>query len=445
MADPDVLIVGFGPAGAAAAIAAQDAGARVLVLEKRAAGGGNAVVSGGFLFEPPTDGAADHLEHLFFGKTPRDVAEAFADGLLGLRDWMRELGADAIPFAPPGELGSFPHLVPSWPYVDGGRDASYWFVDHAPELKRGPALWDLLERNVNERGIEVRFDAALDSLDDADSKTVVLACGGFEANDYMKDAYLPLPPTGRVGHEGNTGDAIRLASEAGAGLWHMSECFGWFGFNAPGHEAAFAIDFHGPSFLLVDADGRRFCDETGYDVHERLRALVNVKPLLAGHPRLPIYGICDEQALRAGPLNGVVGTPNDYSWSADNQRELEAGWIQPVAGSRFDSDVLRATIDDFNKGAETGRDELFGRRGSHMRALEGELYAIELHPAVATTSGGPRRDGRARVLRPDGSAIGGLFAAGGAGSVWGPFTQHGGGLTDALVFGRIAGREAAAL
>ena len=78
-----------------------------------------------------------------------------------------------------------------------------------------------------------------------------------------------------------------------------------------------------------------------------------------------------------------------------------------------------------------------------MRALEGELYAIELHPAVATTSGGPRRDGCARVLRPDGSAIDGLFAAGGAGSVWGPFTQHGGGLTDALVFGRIAGREAA--
>ena len=47
------------------------------------------------------------------------------------------------------------------------------------------------------------------------------------------------------------------------------------------------------------------------------------------------------------------------------------------------------------------------------------------------------------MVRPDGTTVPGLYAAGGAGSVWGPFTQSGGGLTDALVFGRLAGREAA--
>src|SRR3954451_14587460 len=105
MPDADVLVVGFGPAGAAAAIAAHDAGARVLVVEKRAVGGGNAVVSGGFLFQPPADGAADHPQRVVFGRPRRDVAEAFADGLLSLKDWIAELGAGAIPFAPPGELG----------------------------------------------------------------------------------------------------------------------------------------------------------------------------------------------------------------------------------------------------------------------------------------------------------------------------------------------------
>src|SRR6476469_9266056 len=164
MTDADVVVVGFGPAGAAAAIAAHDAGARVLVLEKRPVGGGNAVVSGGFLFEPPAEGAADHLERLFFGKTPRDVAEAFADGLLGLKDWIGSLGTGWIPFAPPGELGSFPHLVPSWPNAVDGREATYYWVDHAPEMKRGAALWDLLERNVRERGIEVRFNTPLEQL-----------------------------------------------------------------------------------------------------------------------------------------------------------------------------------------------------------------------------------------------------------------------------------------
>jgi 3-oxosteroid 1-dehydrogenase len=57
-----------------------------------------------------------------------------------------------------------------------------------------------------------------------------------------------------------------------------------------------------------------------------------------------------------------------------------------------------------------------------------DLYAIELWPAVATTSGGPRRDADARVVRPDGTPVPGLYAAGGAGTVWGPFTHSGGGL-----------------
>jgi succinate dehydrogenase/fumarate reductase flavoprotein subunit len=72
-----------------------------------------------------------------------------------------------------------------------------------------------------------------------------------------------------------------------------------------------------------------------------------------------------------------------------------------------------------------------------------DLYAIELWPAAATTSGGPRRNARAQVVRPDGSPVPGLYAAGGAGTVWGPFTHSDGGLTDALVFGRLAGEHAA--
>jgi succinate dehydrogenase/fumarate reductase flavoprotein subunit len=79
-----------------------------------------------------------------------------------------------------------------------------------------------------------------------------------------------------------------------------------------------------------------------------------------------------------------------------------------------------------------------------MAALDlADLYAIELWPAVATTSGGPRRDACSRVVRPDGTPVPGLYAAGGAGTVWGPFTHSGGGLTDALVFGRLAGQDAA--
>jgi predicted oxidoreductase len=66
-------------------------------------------------------------------------------------------------------------------------------------------------------------------------------------------------------------------------------------------------------------------------------------------------------------------------------------------------------------------------------------------PGLATASGGPRRDAQARVLKADGTPIPGLYAAGGAGSIWAHLTEHGGGLGDALVFGRIAGASAAAV
>ena len=147
----------------------------------------------------------------------------------------------------------------------------------------------------------------------------------------------------------------------------------------------------------------------------------------------------------------MVGTPNGYRWSADNLAEVRRGWIARAGGPAelaerlgLDPAVLTATLTEFNAAAASGRDNRFGRRAEYMAVLDlTDLYAIELWPAVATTSGGPRRDACSRVVRPDGTLVPGLYAAGGAGTVWGPFTHSGGGLTDALVFGRLAGHHAA--
>jgi predicted oxidoreductase len=147
----------------------------------------------------------------------------------------------------------------------------------------------------------------------------------------------------------------------------------------------------------------------------------------------------------------VVGTPNDYRWSADNLAEVRRGWITRAASPAdlaerlgLDPALLTETLAEFNAAAAAGRDDRFGRRAQYMAPLDlADLYAIELWPAAATTSGGPRRDALARVVRPDGTPIPGLYAAGGAGTVWGPFTHSGGGLTDALVFGRLAGQHTA--
>jgi succinate dehydrogenase/fumarate reductase flavoprotein subunit len=278
----------------------------------------------------------------------------------------------------------------------------------------------------------------------------VLASGSFEADPGLRDAYLPLPLVS-VGHQGNTGDTLDLARAAGASLWHMSAFFGWLSFVHPEYRSAFTLDVHAPSFIYVDGDGRRFADETGWEVHDRVRALTAYLPRRPNRPRMPGWIIFDEAARQVGPLHGIVGSPNNYRWSADNSAEIAAGWIRSgdsaselTANTGLDPSTLEQTLSEYAAAVRAGRDDRFGRARPTLAPLVPPLFAIPMTPGVATASGGPRRDARARVLRPRGDPIQGLYAAGAAGSIWGHLTEHGGGLTDAIVFGRIAGRQAAA-
>ena len=466
---PAVVIAGYGPAGAAAAIAAHDDGRSVLVVEAAERGGGNARYSGGFLFDVPHDTAADHLDALCFGRTSRQVLSTYAAGLHELDGWLCSLGGTTAAFDPPP--ARLPAPFPSWPHLPAGQRIRYRTVTGGTG-RRGEALWDLLDAAVRARGIDVRYRTAAERLllgpsgavtglvtrQEGRTSTmtadggVVLACGGFEANPGLADAYLPFGPAWPVGHPGNTGAGLIMAQQAGAALWHMYGCFGWFAFRTPEFAAPFAVDFFAASHIFTDAGGHRFADETGYEVHDRLRALLTYLPRNPNRPQLPSWAVFDEAARRAGPLNGLLGTPNDYAWSADNAAEVERGWIlragspaQLAAEMGVDPDVLTSTLEHYNACARAGRDELFGRSADTLVPLDlTQLYAIATWPGIAGTTGGPRHDERARVLRPDGRTVPGLYAAGAVSLIWGHLIEHGGGLTDALVFGRIAGAQAAA-
>jgi succinate dehydrogenase/fumarate reductase flavoprotein subunit len=460
----DVLVIGFGAAGATAAITAHDAGASVAVVEKTASAGGNCVHSGGFLFEVEGPRAIDHLDALCFGKTDRGVLEAYARGLPEVTDFLGWLGGTAAPV----DIDAFGGMLPSWPHFPGAGHVRYRQFVPSPGERPGPGLWRVLENAVRERDIPVALDTpAVDLVLDGDRVAgavvdhdggrrrigaragVILASGGFEADPDLRDTYLPLPLTS-VGHQGNTGDTLDLARAAGASLWHMSAFFGWLSFVHPDYPAAFTLDVHAPSFVYVDGDGRRFADETGWEVHDRVRALTAYLPRRPNRPRMPGWIIFDEAARRAGPLHGIVGSPNGYQWSPDNSAEVEVGWIvrgddaaELAAATGLDAAVLDGTLAGYAAAVSRGRDDEFGRAPATLAPLTAPLYAIQMTPGVATASGGPRRDERARVLRTGGAPIPGLFAAGAAGSIWGHLTEHGGGLTDAIVFGRIAGEVCA--
>jgi succinate dehydrogenase/fumarate reductase flavoprotein subunit len=471
----DVLVAGFGLAGAATALAAHDAGARVLVVEKTRAGGGNCRHSGGFLFAIDGPDAVAHLDALCFGKTPADVLDAYAAGTREVPAWLAALGGRA----PECDPDAFAGLLPSWPHFPGAGHVTYRQFDGGA-TRPGIALWELVQSAVRERGIEVRLGTAVtelhrdgsgrvtgarldddpgtsdaagasDGAADVEAGAVVLASGGLEYDAELRDTYLGLPLT-PVGHPGNTGDSIRLARAAGASEWHMSAFFGWLAHPRPEFEAAFTINVHAPSFVMIDDEGHRFAAEFGWEVHDQIRSWTTYWPRHANRPRSRAFVVFDEAARLAGPLNGIVGTPNDYPWSHDNATEVAAGWIargddaRALAGAiGVDPETLAETLRQYDGAVAAGRDDLFNRPAETLAPLHGPLYALEIVPGLATASGGPRRDGRARVLAPGGEPIPGLYAAGAAGSIWGHLTEHGGGLTDAIVFGRIAGAEAAAL
>jgi succinate dehydrogenase/fumarate reductase flavoprotein subunit len=465
---PDVIVVGYGPAGASAAIAAHDGGHSVLIIEATAHGGGNTLYSGGFLFDLPDEYMLDHLEALCFGRTDHAVLEAYARGLHDIDRWLTSLGGTTVAFDPPPMR--LPAPFPSWPNSEAGRHIHYRVVAGG-DGRRGAALWSLLGAAVRGRSIPVQFETSACELAIADGAVVgvvvehggvrstistdggvVLACGGFEGDPALADAYLPLGNTSPVGHAANTGRGLVMAQSVGAALWHMYGFFGWFAFRTPQFDAPFAIDFFGASHIFVDADGRRFADETGYEVHDRLRALLTYLPRNSNRPRLPSWAVFDESARLAGPLNGLLGTPNDYRWSTDNADEIARGWIVAADSvedlakrTGIEPAVLADTIAEYNGYAAAGRDDRFGRSTDTLVPLDTtRLYAIRTWPGVAGTTGGPRHDERGRVLRPDGSVIPGLYAAGAVSMVWGHLIDHGGGLTNAIVFGRIAGANAAA-
>ena len=196
---------------------------------------------------------------------------AFADGLHEVPGWLESLGGETTP----GDPG----LLPSWPHFPGAGHVTYRRYSRRPARPRAVRL--PARARSRRRGIEVRYDGR--RADRLPPGPVVLAAGGFEYDAELRDTHLPLPLTA-VGHPGNTGDAVRLAQQAGASLWHMSAFFGWFAFRHPDHVAAFPLDVHAPSFIYVDADGRRFADETGWEVHDKLRCLTTYLPRRAQPP-----------------------------------------------------------------------------------------------------------------------------------------------------------------
>ena len=469
----DAVVVGWGAAGSAAAITAHDEGAEVLILEKMPEGGGNTRVSGGNMIIPKGKEFIDYLDTLCFKTTEREVIDIFVEYAMKNGEWIKKMGGDIQVFTPL-RVG-YPETTPgaTFPHIPGGETIVKYNIKGTPqEGKSSQLLWNFLSNLVAKRGIKVLTNTAVKELfsscdgeiigvrAEKEGRTinikarraVILTCGGFQNDSRMKWDYLPVKPLCFLGTPGNTGDGIKMVQKIGGDLWHMTRLCCVVGFKAPEFEAAFPVIFLSEGFIFLDKYGQRFVNEAGIEVHEYYKELSYFDVEKMEFPRVPMWAIFDEETRRKGPIcRSTAGYNRDlYSWSLDNSAEMAKGWIlHGKTAAELASKIsivpktLEETIERYNGYCKAGKDQDFIRPKEDLRVLKPPLYAIQLWPALINTQGGPRRDKESRVLDPEGQPIPRLYAAGELGSIWGYLYQGACNISEALVFGQIAGRNAA--
>lgn len=473
--DADVVVVGYGAAGAATAITAHDAGARALILEKAPEGqeGGNSRVAGQGWFTPdPVDKAVAYFNALSGAYTvPQEMVRAWAEEMNKNNEWIRSLGGNPQPRQPLG--AEFPDLP-------GADCVCTYLLDGQLGYER---LWKLLKSSVDNRRIEVLHatpgQALIENRQAREivgvearregrvltvkaKKAVVLTCGGFENNQEMvRDFLTNLPYCYPLGTPYNTGDGIKMAMAVGADLWHMGNIAApWYSLKVPEFPAIlemcplhYAKEFPG-GMIVVGSDGKRFMDEKYRNSHGKMK--VAGQWVQAPAP-CPMFMIFDHTLFTGGILydKNLYHSWNPllkvYDWSDDNSAELARGWIKkadttPELSKKIgiDAAALEETVSRWNRHCAEGRDADFGRKRMLSPIESAPFYAIEIAPAFVNTQGGPRRNERGQILRPDGSPIKRLYSAGELGSIYGYLYQGGGNLGECMAFGRISGRNAVA-
>jgi succinate dehydrogenase/fumarate reductase flavoprotein subunit len=500
----DVVVAGYGFAGAVAALEAAKAGARVAILEKAPDPGGISICSqGAVCCTAAPDEAFAYLKATNGGRIPDDVIHAMATGMSQAESYLRELaepvGAE-ITTRPRGGNYPFPHRETFYySHVDAipNFDARTFY----PQVRGrvgGPFVFRLLQMHLAERDVTIRCgnpakrliytvdhevrgivaETAAGELRIGARHGVVLATGGFEANERMKREYWEVMPVLTAANKYNTGDGIRMAQEVGADLWHMWHFHGSYGFRHPDPDFPYGIRVKRfpdwvpggaddplvgadmvdvpVAWILVNRSGTRFMNEQPpYLQDTGARPFNDMDTVTQQFRNVPCWMILDDAGRKLYPLGNPAYNDRDVvmDWSDDNLREVELGilkradTIEALAGQiGVDPGKLSGTVARWNEMVAAGGDADLGRpAGSMVPIATPPFYAGEIWPVVSNTQGGPVHDAGQRVIDVHGDAIPRLYAAGEMGSGFGHLYLAGGNIAECFISGWTAGRAAAAL
>lgn len=463
----DVIVIGFGGAGAIAAKTASDNGAKVLLVEKAPEGkeGGNTRVCGQLFAYGNNDKEATYQYYkalMGAHEVPDDMLRIYTDGIAVMADTLEKVfGADRSAFVDWTGKPLIGAMSPEYPEFPGSEKIGLWTTTEGTSNGK---LWELFRKNVTDRSenIDVWFSSPGKSLiQDPVSKTVigatieregklvsiqakngvVLATGGFENNAEMLETYLGLSDSSPYGGLYNTGDGIEMALSVGADLWHMESYegllfFGNMTFKAPeGENTSTMLSplWGSGSIIAVGGDGTRYYREDEFARHGHLYyhgTWANIK-----RPS-KTFAIFDQ--AQYDQLIEKKQIPDRFAGNI-----VKADSIAALAQA-IDAKNLESTVASFNASAESGKDA-FNRAPESMVAIkDGSVYAMEVVTGILNTQGGPRRNANAQIIDREGNPIPNLYSAGELGGITSNQYQGGGNIAECVIFGQIAGTNAAA-
>ncbi|VDG21229.1 NAD(P)H-dependent oxidoreductase [Lactiplantibacillus mudanjiangensis] len=471
----DVIVLGFGAAGASAARFAADNHAKTLLVDAAPNGheGGN-VRYAGQVVATGTDYdqlLAYYRAMLGTTKLDEDLLQTYVHGMVNMRDYFKDYldvkepvsYNDTYKYGP--KTGPSDALAPEYPELPGAKAFDLTLVH---EGFFDAALWKNLRQHVLDRSdqIDVWLDSPAEKLiQDPETKAilgvqikrhgvsvnirarngVVMSMGGFETNNQYIQDYLGAPHLAPIGSLYNRGDGIRMAEEVGADLWHMHSYEG-LGILAgmtfapkPGERGKLILapwpDLYTGSILVAGDDGSRYFREDEPNRHGRLYDHGTWRiPTAQDHAYL-IFDQAQYEQFKAAdnPDDSFL----DQLVKADTLADLAAATdLQPT--------ILMKTVQDFNQFAENGEDFSQHRAPETMRAFDdGPYYAARLEAGMLNTQGGPRRNAKAEILDVHAQPIPHLYGAGELGGANANQYAGGSNLAECLIFGKIAGENAA--
>lgn len=437
----DVLVVGSGISGMVAGITAAEKGSNVLIIEKQGmlgagdsmnistgitAGGSRLIKQLGIENATAKDYADFLVKQAATKKVPINEKNVRTYAMRGgeLVDWLMDLG---VPFgrfqkdkwfhitkdgSAPG-----PHIV---------RALSKKIADDNINYRLNSQVVDLLMKDGKVVGATVKTGAGSYKVN---AKAVVMATGGFSASHELVKKWAPewvgRPTTGAVSL---TGDGILMAQKVGAQTVAMQEIKANYLCHPLTARDGVSLTAITPYNILINHEGKRFVDEGHASINFKSRAMMKQ----TGHEA---YAIVDQTAMDNLKLMRNYAAAGYF---------VKANTVEELASKlKVDQKAFIKTMKDYIAACQAGKDPEFNRRIQYPIA-KAPFYAALVTPSMQSTYGGIKTDEKAQALNADNKPIAGLYAAGATSGHEAYANEVGFAAIIGLVYGKIAGENAAA-